>query len=196
MSWITDVVPPKIKTFFKRETPENLWIKCPDSGQVVFQKDVESNQWVIPSSGHHMRLSAIQRLKLTFDDGQWAEVLVSEAATDPLKFRNTKRYTDRLKEARTKTGLSDAIKVGIGSVEGLPMTIAAHDPDFIGGLSEWPPARPSSGAPKQRSNVQLPVWCLPPLVALGCRRGSCPSFRWPEPRSWCSGCGSESYPIS
>jgi acetyl-CoA carboxylase carboxyl transferase subunit beta len=47
VSWITDVVPPKIKTFFKRETPENLWIKCPDSGQVVFQKDVESNQWVI-----------------------------------------------------------------------------------------------------------------------------------------------------
>ena len=133
MSWITDVVPPKIKTFFKRETPENLWIKCPDSGQVVFQKDVESNQWVIPSSGHHMRLSAIQRLKLTFDDGQWAEVLVPEAATDPLKFRDTKRYTDRLKEARTKTGLSDAIKVGTGSVEGLPMTIAAHDPDFIGG---------------------------------------------------------------
>jgi acetyl-CoA carboxylase carboxyl transferase subunit beta len=126
-------VPPKIKTFFKRETPENLWIKCPDSGQVVFQKDVESNQWVIPSSGHHMRLSAIQRLKLTFDDGQWAEVLVPEAATDPLKFRDTKRYTDRLKEARTKTGLSDAIKVGTGSVEGLPMTIAAHDPDFIGG---------------------------------------------------------------
>ncbi|MPR13074.1 acetyl-CoA carboxylase, carboxyltransferase subunit beta [Microvirga tunisiensis] len=132
MSWITDVAP-KIKTLFKRDTPENSWIKCPDSGQVVFQKDVEANQWVIPGSGHHMRLSAIQRLTLTFDEGQWTDVPVPDVDSDPLKFRDTKRYTDRLKEARTKTGLPDAIKVGTGTVEGLPMTVAAHDPDFIGG---------------------------------------------------------------
>jgi acetyl-CoA carboxylase carboxyl transferase subunit beta len=132
MSWITDVAP-KIKTLFKRDAPDSLWIKCPDSGQVVFQKDVEANQWVIPGSGHHMRLSAIQRLTLTFDDGQWTDVPVPDVDSDPLKFRDTKRYTDRLKEARTKTGLADAIKVGTGTVEGLPMTLAAHDLDFIGG---------------------------------------------------------------
>ncbi|ANY84183.1 acetyl-CoA carboxylase subunit beta (plasmid) [Microvirga ossetica] len=132
MSWITDVAP-KIKTLFKRDAPDNLWIKCPDSGQVVFQKDVEANRWVIPGSGHHMRLSAIQRLTLTFDEGQWTDVPVPDGESDPLKFRDTKRYTDRLKEARTKTGLADAIKVGTGTVEGLPMTVAAHDPDFIGG---------------------------------------------------------------
>jgi acetyl-CoA carboxylase carboxyl transferase subunit beta len=132
VSWITDVAP-KIKTLFKRDAPDNLWIKCPDSGQVVFQKDVEANQWVIPSSGHHMRLSALQRLTLTFDKGQWTDVPVPDAEADPLKFRDTKRYSDRLKEARTKTGLADAIKVGTGLVEGLPMTVAAHDPDFIGG---------------------------------------------------------------
>ncbi|MBQ0821503.1 acetyl-CoA carboxylase carboxyltransferase subunit beta [Microvirga sp. HBU67558] len=134
MSWITDVAP-KIKTLFKRDAPDtdSLWIRCPDSGQVVFQKDVEANQWVIPGSGHHMRLSAIQRLALTFDGGQWTDVPVPEGESDPLKFRDTKRYTDRLKEARTKTGLADAIKVGTGTVEGLPMTVAAHDPDFIGG---------------------------------------------------------------
>ena len=132
MSWITDVAP-RIKTLFKRDAPENLWIKCPDSGQVVFQKDVEANQWVIPGSGHHMRLSAIQRLTLTFDEGEWTDVPVPEVESDPLKFRDIKRYTDRLKEARTKTGLPDAIKVGTGTVEGLPMTVAAHDPDFIGG---------------------------------------------------------------
>jgi acetyl-CoA carboxylase carboxyl transferase subunit beta len=134
MSWITDVAP-KIKTLFKRDAPDtdSLWIKCPDSGQVVFQKDVEANQWVIPSSGHHMRLSALQRLRLTFDEGQWTDVPVPDVDSDPLKFRDTKRYSDRLKEARTKTGLADAIKVGTGSVEGLPMTVAAHDPDFIGG---------------------------------------------------------------
>ncbi len=134
MSWITDVAP-KIKTLFKRDAPDtdSLWIKCPDSGQVVFQKDVEANQWVIPGSGHHMRLSAIQRLTLTFDEGKWTDVSVPDVDSDPLKFRDTKRYSDRLKEARTKTGLADAIKVGTGTVEGLPMTVAAHDPDFIGG---------------------------------------------------------------
>jgi acetyl-CoA carboxylase carboxyl transferase subunit beta len=132
VSWITDVAP-KIKTLFKRDAPDNLWIKCPDSGQVVLQKDVEANQWVIPGSGHHMRLSAIQRLTLTFDEGQWTDVPVPDVDSDPLKFRDNKRYTDRLKEARTKTGLADAIKVGTGTVEGVPMTVAAHDPDFIGG---------------------------------------------------------------
>ncbi|WP_052002640.1 acetyl-CoA carboxylase, carboxyltransferase subunit beta [Microvirga sp. BSC39] len=134
MSWITDVAP-KIKTLFKRDAPDSdsLWIKCPDSGQVVFQKDVEANQWVIPGSGHHMRLSAIQRLTLIFDEGQWTDVPVPDGESDLLKFRDTKRYTERLKEARTKTGLADAIKVGTGTVEGLPMTVAAHDPDFIGG---------------------------------------------------------------
>jgi acetyl-CoA carboxylase carboxyl transferase subunit beta len=132
VSWITDVAP-KIKTLFKRDAPDNLWIKCPDSGQVVFQKDVEANQWVIPSSGHHMRLSALQRLTLTFDGGQWTDVPVPDVDSDPLKFRDTKRYSDRLKEARTKTGLADAIKVGTGTVEDVPMTVAAHDPDFIGG---------------------------------------------------------------
>ena len=114
MSWITDVAP-KIKTLFKRDAPDSLWIKCPDSGQVVFQKDVEANQWVIPGSGHHMRLSAIQRLTLTFDGGQWTDVPVPDEDSDPLKFRDTKRYTDRLKEARTKTGLADAIKVSTGT---------------------------------------------------------------------------------
>jgi acetyl-CoA carboxylase carboxyl transferase subunit beta len=132
VSWITDVAP-KIKTLFKRDAPENLWIKCPDSGQVVFQKDVEANQWVIPGSGHHMRLSAIQRLTLTFDGGQWTDVPVPEVESDLLKFRDTKRYTERLREARTKTGLADAIKVGTGTVEGLPMTVAVQEPDFIGG---------------------------------------------------------------
>jgi acetyl-CoA carboxylase carboxyl transferase subunit beta len=132
VSWITDVAP-KIKTLFKRDAPDNLWIKCPDSGQVVFQKDVEANQWVIPGSGHHMRLSALQRLTLTFDEDQWTDVPGPDGEADPLRFRDTKRYSDRLKEARTKTGLADAIKVGTGTVEGLPMTVAAHDPDFIGG---------------------------------------------------------------
>jgi acetyl-CoA carboxylase carboxyl transferase subunit beta len=133
MNWISDGVLPRIKTLFKRETPENLWIKCPDSGQLVFQKDVEANQWVIPGSNHHLRVKSLDRLRLMFDEGKWLDVALPEAATDPLKFRDEKRYVDRLKDARAKTGMQDAFRVGFGRVEGLPMTIAVQDFDFMGG---------------------------------------------------------------
>jgi acetyl-CoA carboxylase carboxyl transferase subunit beta len=133
MNWISEVVRPKIKTLFKKETPDNLWIKCPDTGQVVFHKDVEANQWVIPGSNHHMRISATQRLKLMFDEGTWLDVALPEAPVDPLKFRDEKRYLDRLKDARAKTGQQDAFKVGFGRVEELPMTIAVQDFGFMGG---------------------------------------------------------------
>lgn len=133
MNWISEVVRPKIKTLFKRETPDNLWIKCPDTGQVVFHKDVEANQWVIPGSNHHMRISAIQRLGLMFDGGTWLDVALPEVAPDPLKFRDSKKYVDRLKDARTQTGLQDAFKIGYGRVEEFPMTIAVQDLGFITG---------------------------------------------------------------
>ena len=133
MNWISEVVRPKIKTLFKRETPDNSWIKCPESGQVVFHKDVEANQWVIPGSNHHMRVSATQRLKLMFDGGTWLDVPLPEVAADPLKFRDEKRYSDRLRDARTKTGQQDAFKIGFGRVDELPMTIAVQDFGFMGG---------------------------------------------------------------
>ncbi|WP_230529863.1 acetyl-CoA carboxylase, carboxyltransferase subunit beta [Microvirga roseola] len=133
MNWISEVVRPKIKTLFKRETPDNLWIKCPDTGQVVFHKDVEANQWVIPGSNHHMRISATQRLQLMFDGSTWIDVALPEVAPDPLKFRDSKRYIDRLKDARTQTGLQDAFKIGYGRVEDMPMTIAVQDLGFITG---------------------------------------------------------------
>jgi acetyl-CoA carboxylase carboxyl transferase subunit beta len=133
MNWISDVVRPRIKTLFKRETPENLWIKCPDTGQMVFHKEVEANQWVIPGSNHHLPITAVQRLKLMFDSGTWIDVPLPEVEPDPLKFRDSKRYVDRLKEAKAKTGLQDAFKIGFGRVEGLPMTLAAQDVNFITG---------------------------------------------------------------
>ena len=133
MNWISEVVRPRIKTLFKRETPENLWIKCPDSGQMVFHKDVEANGFVIPGSDHHMRVAAQDRLRLTFDEGKWVDVPLPEAVADPLKFRDEKRYTDRLKDARAKTGAQDAFRIGYGRVHGLPMTVAVQDFHFMGG---------------------------------------------------------------
>jgi len=133
MNWISEVVRPKIKTLFKRESPDNLWIKCPDTGQMVFHKDVEANGWVIPGSNHHMRLDAVQRLKMIFDSGTWLDVPLPEVAVDPLKFRDEKRYTDRLKDARSRTGTRDAIKLGLGKLETQPVVIGAQDFDFMGG---------------------------------------------------------------
>ena len=133
MNWISNVVRPKIRSFLRRETPENLWIKCPETGQLVFYKDVEANQFVIPSSNYHMRVSAPMRLKLMFDGGTWLDIGVPEVSIDPLKFRDERRYADRLKDARTKTGLQDAVKLGIGRLEGLMVTIGVQDFDFMGG---------------------------------------------------------------
>ena len=133
MSWIHNVVPPKIRSFLKKETPENLWVKCPDSGQLVFHKDLENNLFVVPGSGYHMRLGAKARLAATFDGGQWEDIVVPEVLADPLKFRDEKRYADKLKEARLKTGLVDAIKVGLGRLEGREVTVAVQYFDFIAG---------------------------------------------------------------
>src|SRR6188474_2680804 len=86
MNWISNVVRPKIRSFLnRRESPENLWIKCPETGQLVFYKDVESNQFVIPSSNYHMRLGAVARLKSIFDDKIWDEIPVPAGSIDPLK---------------------------------------------------------------------------------------------------------------
>jgi len=133
MNWISNVVRPKIRSFLRRETPENLWIKCPETGQLVFYKDVEANQFVIPSSNYHMRISAPQRLKSMFDTGEFEDVTLPEVSVDPLKFRDERRYADRLKDARAKTGLQDAVKLGVGRLEGQMVTIAVQDFDFMGG---------------------------------------------------------------
>ena len=134
MNWISNVVRPKIRNYFaRRESPENLWIKCPETGQLVFYKDVEANQFVIPSSNYHMRMGAVARLKSVFDNETWIDIAVPGVPLDPLKFRDERRYTDRLKDARAKAGTNDAIKLGLGKLEGLPVVIGVQDFDFMGG---------------------------------------------------------------
>jgi acetyl-CoA carboxylase carboxyl transferase subunit beta len=133
MNWLTNVVRPKIRSLLRREVPENLWIKCPDTGQLVFYKDVEANQFVIPSSNYHMRMGASARLKSMFDGETWIDVGVPGVVADPLKFRDERRYADRIKDARTKTGMNDAVKLGFGKLEGLPVVIGVQDFDFMGG---------------------------------------------------------------
>jgi acetyl-CoA carboxylase carboxyl transferase subunit beta len=134
MNWITNYVRPKINSMLgRRDMPENLWIKDPESGEMVFHKDLESNQFVIPSSGHHMKISARERLKFFFDDGRFEVVENPKVPVDPLKFRDEKRYVDRLKDARTKTGMEDAILNALGTIEGLPVVVTVQDFAFMGG---------------------------------------------------------------
>jgi acetyl-CoA carboxylase carboxyl transferase subunit beta len=133
VNWLSNVVRPKIRGFLRRDVPENLWIKCPDTGQLVFYKDVEANQFVIPGSNYHMRMGATARLKSAFDGETWIDVAVPDVPADPLKFRDERRYADRLRDARTKTGMKDAIKLGFGKLDGLPIVIGVQDFDFMGG---------------------------------------------------------------
>jgi acetyl-CoA carboxylase carboxyl transferase subunit beta len=134
MNWISNVVRPKIRNFLnRREVPENLWLKCPETGQLVFYKDVEANQFVIPGSNYHMRMGAVARLKSMFDGETWLDIAVPAVPVDPLKFRDERRYGERLRDARTKTGLNDAIKLGLGKLEGCPVVIAVQDFEFMGG---------------------------------------------------------------
>jgi len=133
MNWMSNVVPPKIRSFLKRETPENLWVKCPESGELVFHKDLESNLFVVPSSGHHMRMPAKMRLDTLFDAGRYDMIATPEVPLDPLKFRDVKRYADRLKEYRSKTNHPDAVKLAAGALEGKQVVAAVQDFEFMGG---------------------------------------------------------------
>jgi acetyl-CoA carboxylase carboxyl transferase subunit beta len=134
MNWITNYVRPKINSMLgRREMPENLWIKDPETGEMVFHKDLEENQYVVPSSGHHMRISAKERLKFFFDDGRYEAIDNPKVAVDPLKFRDEKRYVDRLRDAKAKTSLEDAILAAQGKIEGLPVVAVVQDFSFMGG---------------------------------------------------------------
>ncbi|HVW58065.1 MAG TPA: acetyl-CoA carboxylase, carboxyltransferase subunit beta [Rhizobiaceae bacterium] len=134
MNWITNYVRPKINSMLgRREMPENLWIKDPESGEMVFHKDLEENQYVIPSSGHHMRISARERLRYFFDDGRYDVIDNPRVVADPLKFRDEKRYAERLKEYRAKTGQDDTVLSATGTIEGLPIVATVQDFAFMGG---------------------------------------------------------------
>lgn len=117
--------------FNKRETPENLWVKDPESGGLVFLRDLEQNQFVVPNSDYHMKIEGKKRLNFFFDKGEWEQIETPDVTVDPLKFRDNKRYVDRLKDAKSKTGLKDAILIGRGKVKGIEMVAAAQDAEFM-----------------------------------------------------------------
>jgi acetyl-CoA carboxylase carboxyl transferase subunit beta len=135
MSWLTDYVRPKIRAVLgqRTEVPENLWSQCPGCQQMIFTKELEKSLRVCTHCGHHMRGTALERLAWTFDEGSFTRIELPKAPADPLIFRDQKRYAERLREARAKTGLEDAIVVAHGTIEGARAVVAVMEFNFMGG---------------------------------------------------------------
>ncbi|WP_376099389.1 acetyl-CoA carboxylase, carboxyltransferase subunit beta [Roseomonas sp. CCTCC AB2023176] len=134
MNWISDWALPKIQTLFgaKRDVPDNLWHKCPSCEQMVFHQDLERGLHVCPHCGHHMRISATKRLEVTLDPG-WQKIELPRAPADPLRFRDSRRYADRLREAQGAHAMDDAVVVAHGMIEGRSAVVAAFEFAFMAG---------------------------------------------------------------
>ena len=135
MNWITNSVLPKIKALVQpKEMPDNFWVKCKGCNEMLFHRQLEENLQVCPRCDYHMPLSCKNRLKALFDDGSYKEIPLKDGTNlDPLKFRDKRKYLDRIKEARSKTGLQDAISLACGRVNGLEIIIAVFSFEFMGG---------------------------------------------------------------
>jgi acetyl-CoA carboxylase carboxyl transferase subunit beta len=133
MNWLTRLTPPGIKDIFsKRDTPDNLWIKCPKSNEMVFSADLPGLLHVTPA-GHHLRIGPQMRMEYTFDNQTYNEINIREVAKDPLKFKDGQKYSDRLKKARAKTGDQDAMTIGVGQIHGIDTVVLVQNFAFMGG---------------------------------------------------------------
>lgn len=132
MSWLTRVRN-AIASVTQKDTPDNLWQKCPSCGQMIFTKEFEENLSVCPSCDWHGRIGARTRFRQIFDEGQFTLLPAPRVAEDPLKFRDSKKYVDRLKAARTATDEPDALLNARGSIKGQAAIVGVQDFAFMGG---------------------------------------------------------------
>ena len=133
MNWLTNFVRPKIRALVGNDVPDNLWEKCPKCDQMIFHKELNENLNVCPHCGEHMRLNVNDRIKFLFDNGEFTPIKYQKVPVDPLKFRDSKKYIERLKENREKTDSHDAISVGYGRIGGHKTVAIFFIFDFMGG---------------------------------------------------------------
>jgi len=135
MNWLSDILPPKIRSIVsdQKDIPDNLWDKCAKCEGMLFNRDLEANDKVCYHCGHHLRVTVKERLEIMFDDGKYETLALPEVALDPLKFKDKKKYSDRLKDSQNKTGLKDAITLAKGAIGGNSTVIAAFNFSFMGG---------------------------------------------------------------
>ncbi|MFZ5608124.1 MAG: acetyl-CoA carboxylase, carboxyltransferase subunit beta [Pseudomonadota bacterium] len=132
MNWFTNLRP-KLRFWTKRDTPDNLWHKCKGCGQLIFHREFAKNLNVCDGCGHHDRIGPAERFAMLFDDGAYMPIDFPIPPDDPLKFKDQKRYGERLKEARAKTGAREAFAVAAGKLDGLETIIAVQDFCFLAG---------------------------------------------------------------
>tara|TARA_B100001996_G_C18665841_1_gene594843 strand:- start:858 stop:1766 length:909 start_codon:yes stop_codon:yes gene_type:complete len=134
MNWISNYVRPKINAIFsKKDTPENLWTKCPACGMMLFHREVKDSLHVCNGCGHHMQISSTERLLSLFDGGIYSPIETEDVLEDPLQFKDTKKYSERIKETRKITGEKDAMVISMGDIGKLQVTVAVQNFNFMGG---------------------------------------------------------------
>jgi len=136
MSWLKKLLPPRIKkgeSSVRKSIPEGLWSKCPACEAVLYRSDLESNQAVCPKCGHHQRLRARARLELLLDPDGQSEIGASVVPVDPLKFKDSRKYSERLSAATNETGEADALVVIQGAIHGTSVVVACFEFEFLGG---------------------------------------------------------------
>jgi acetyl-CoA carboxylase carboxyl transferase subunit beta len=134
LNWLSNFVRPKIQALVrKREVPDNLWTKCFNCGQMIHHKEIKLRQFVCQHCDHHLRIGPEDRFPNLFDNGKFITIELPDVLIDPLKFRDEKRYTDRLKESKSKTGQKDAVVVAHGKLGGHGAVIAVQNFSFMGG---------------------------------------------------------------
>lgn len=122
-----------IQTDKKKDMPEGIWVKVPETGETIHRRELEENHWVDPLSGYHFRVGSKEYFSLLFDDNKFEEIAGEIMPTDPLDFEDRKKYKDRIKQTQKKSGLSDACRVGVGKLDKHNVVIACMDFGFIGG---------------------------------------------------------------
>src|SRR5450755_3972871 len=133
MAWFRKEKKPKEAVEKQTAIPEGLWVKCDDCKEIVYKKEVEANYNVCPKCGYHFRLDARQRFELLFDDNKFKEFAMDIRSGDPLEFRDTKRYRDRLRVYEQRVGKGDAVLCAEGKLDGLSVVICAMEYAFMGG---------------------------------------------------------------
>ncbi len=162
MNWINNFVRPRIRALVaKKEVPDNLWEKCPGCGAMLFRRELEESWNVCRACGHHLRLEPLRRLEMLFDDGAFRLLALPKMPSDPLRFRDLKRYRDRLRAARKKTGQRDALYVAEGRMGGRNAVAAAFDFSFMGGSMGQAVGEGLVAAARQAVALKAPLIAIP-----------------------------------
>lgn len=157
--WLSRFAPGVRKIVSRRDTPDNLWVKDPDTGEMIYRSDLEAALWVTPG-GRHMRLNAEARLRFTFDDGRYESIPTPDVPEDPLKFSDGKPYKDRLSAARKAAGRKDTMAIGFGDIDGQAAVVIVQDFSFMGGSLGMAAGEAFVAAAREAVKRGVPLVCF------------------------------------